>query len=77
VFEATFVCANTTIESVTPLFDWLIYYSLLEFSLSTSCFRNSTTSWSGAWYTGITPRYGNPQDFRLGLLAGYIAGLMN
>jgi len=32
VFEVTFVCTNTTTESVMPLFDRLIHNALLEFS---------------------------------------------
>jgi len=32
VFEVTFVCTNTTTESVMPLFDQLIHVALLEFS---------------------------------------------
>ena len=32
MLEVTSLCANTTTESITPLFDCLIRYAVLEFS---------------------------------------------
>jgi len=80
VFEVTFVCMNTTTESVMPLFDRLIHNALLEFSPGLNQplpQLDHIPEWHMVhrllYHTPVTQSTG----FRAGMLASYMSGYMN